>query len=103
MEIISKVRHTVVTDDIKAYAEEKVGKHCHHYLGDGPAIVAEIEFDDINGPKGGLDKKVDLTITLPRQHLPIHLEQADATYQEAVDKLLDRLDKALVKYKEKLT
>ena len=101
MNIIVKVRHTEVPTEMKEYAREKIGKRLTHYLGvnDEP-ITCEIEFDDERGPKEGLDKRVDVTIGLPHQHLPIHIEENDATFQEAIDRVVDRLNQSLEKYKE---
>ncbi len=100
MQIITKVRHTEVEQRLKDYAEAKIGEKCVQYLGDDSSVVCEIEFDDQFGSKGGEDKRVDVTITLPHEHLPLHIEESDATFQEAIDRVADRIDKALVRYKE---
>jgi ribosomal subunit interface protein len=101
MNIVVKVRHTEVPDEMKEYAREKIGKRITHYLGEAyEPITCEIEFDDELGTKEGLDKRVDVTIGLPHQHLPIHIEETDATFQEAIDRAVDRLNQSLEKYKE---
>lgn len=100
MNIITKVRHTQVPAELKVYAEEKVGKKLTHYLGESDdSIICEIEFDNQFGPKGGLDKRVDLTVTLPHQHLPLHIEESDNSFEEAINKAVDRLDQPLERYK----
>ena len=101
MEITIKTRHGQVSDEIKTYAETKIGQKCQQYLDQtDSAIKCEIEFDDQLGSKGGQDKRVDVTIALPHQHLPLHIEESDATFQEAINRLADRIDQALTKYKE---
>ncbi len=101
MEIVTKTRHTKkLPGQLKEYAEEKIQAKCAKYLdAANSAIRCEIEFDDMYGPKQGLDKRVDITISLPR-HAPIHVEECDADFKEAVDKANDRLDQPLEKYKE---
>lgn len=103
MRTITKVRHTKVPAELKDYAEEKIGNRVLHYLPEADdAVICEIEFDDQLGPKGGDDKRVDVTITLPHQHLPLHIEEVDSSFQEAVDRAADRLNQSLERYKETL-
>lgn len=101
MQLIIKTRHTKLPQDIKDYAERKVSQKCAHYLDENDAAVkCEIEFDDQFGSKEGLDKRVDITITLPHQRLPLHIEESDSAFQEAIDKAVDRLDQPLSRYRE---
>ncbi len=100
MQLINKVRHTKLDPGTKEYAEAKIGEKCMQYLGDDSAVVCEIEFDDQLGRKDGEDKRVDVTITLPHEHLPLHIEESDQTFQMAIDRIADRIDKALLRYKE---
>ncbi len=101
MRTIIKTRHTEIPQELKDYAEQKVNHKCAIYLDeDDDSIVCEIEFDDQFGSKGGEDKRVDLTITLPHQHLPLHIEESDADFRQAIDRAIDRLDQPLEKYKE---
>lgn len=102
MRIISKVRHHAgVSRGLKEYAEAKLHDKCEQYLSTvDQSIVAEVEFDNQFGPKSGNDKRVDLTVTLPYEHLPLHIEESDNTFKEAVDKAIDRLDQPLERYKE---
>lgn len=102
MQIIHKTRHTTVPDELKDYAEQKIGQKCAHYLDENDdSIRCEIEYDDQFGEKGGLDKRIDVTISLPHHHLPLHIEESDAAFKEAVDRIVDRLDQPLSKYKER--
>lgn len=103
MQVISKVRHGEVTQEIRDYAETKLGHKCLHYLPEhNDSIIAEVEFDQEPGEHNTQNKRVDLTITLPHQHLPLHIEESDATFKEAVDRAVDRLDQPLERYKETL-
>lgn len=98
--IVKTVHQTEVSDDLKAYAEQKLRDKCATYVGDDPAVICEVEFQDEFGPKGGVDKRVDVTIDLPHRHEALHIEETDTTFKEAFDKLLDRLAKPLERYKE---
>jgi ribosomal subunit interface protein len=100
VQIITKVRHTELDQAIKDYAQRKIGEKCSQFLGDDPSVVCEIEFDDQYGGKGGQDKRVDVTVTLPHEHLPLHIEESDETFQAAIDIAVERLEKALVRHKE---
>jgi ribosomal subunit interface protein len=101
MRIITKVRHTEIDQDTRGYAQRKVSTKLGHYLDENDdSILCEVEFDDELGPKGGNDKRVDLTITLPHQRLPLHIEEVDSTFREAIDRAVDRLDQPLERYKE---
>ncbi len=101
MQILTKSRHTEVAEDLREYAREKVETKCSHYLNpDDPSIIGEIEFDDLLGPKGGVDKQVDITLALPHQHLPVKIVEVDTDFRQAIDKAVDRLDQPLAKYKE---
>ncbi len=101
MRLITKVRHTEITPDIKDYAEQKITHKCAQYLNvEDDAIVCDIELDNQFGAKGGLDKRVDITLALPHEHLPIHIEESDAAFKEAIDKAVDRLDHPLSRYKD---
>lgn len=101
MIITTKARHTEIPASLRQYAEEKIGKKISQYLPEaGDDVICEIEFDDLMGPKEGLDKRVDITLTLPHQHLPIHIEETDGSFEEAVNKAADRLDQPLERYKE---
>jgi ribosomal subunit interface protein len=101
MQIIHKARHTTISEELKDYAERKIGQKCAHYLDENDdSIRCEIEYDDQFGAKGGLDKRIDVTISLPHQHLPLHIEESDSRFEEAIDKVADRLDQPLAKYKE---
>jgi ribosomal subunit interface protein len=101
MQIRIKARHTEIDQALKDYAEQKAYDKCATYLNaEDTSIACEVEFDDQFGPKGGEDKRVDITINLPHHHLPVHIEESDTTFREALDKALDRLDQPLAKYKE---
>lgn len=101
MRIVVKVRHTEVSDELKAYAQEKIcGKVLNMFPDADDSFVCDIEFDDQFGDKGGEDKRIDVTLSLPHRGEPLHLEESDASFQEAIDRIVDRLDKPLERYKE---
>lgn len=101
MQLILKSRNVEVPADLKEYTEQKLRDKLATYInGEDPAVVCDVEFQDEFGPKGGVDKRVDITIDLPHRHSALHIEETDTNFKEAVDKLLDRLDQPLERYKE---
>lgn len=101
MRTIVKVRHTKVPPEVKTYATEKVNSKILSYLPQaGDEVICDIELDDQFGDKGGYDKRVEITLSLPHQHLPLRIEENDPTFYEAIDKAVDRLDRSLERYKD---
>lgn len=101
MRIVIKARHTEIDQALKDYAEQKIGEKCATYLDENDdAIICDIEFDDEFGPKGGEDKRVDVTLSLPHRSEALYISQESTTFQEAIDLLVDRLDQPLAKYKD---
>lgn len=100
MRVVVKVRHTEVTDEIKEYARKKVLDKCATYLDmSDDSIVCDIELDDQFGAKGGKDKRIDLVLALPHQHLPIRVEYSDISFDTAINEAVDRLTAPLERYK----
>lgn len=101
MQIITKVRHGEVDQGLKDYAEGKIGDKCSQFLHeDAEPIVCDIEFDAHQGANPSQDKRIDVTLSIAHLHSPIHIEEADATFEEAINKAVDRLDQPLSKFKE---
>jgi ribosomal subunit interface protein len=101
MQVIMKKRDVSVDPELLDYAEQKVRDKCATYIHrHSDAVVCEIEFQDLYGSKGGVDKRVDVTMDLPHKARALHIEESDLTFKESIDKLVDRLDKPLARYKE---
>lgn len=92
-------QNVVLNDDLKSYAEEKVLKFVDIIL--EPA-VCEIVLSDEFGPKGGEDKLVRITLTLPGEKNSIHVEAQTDDFFGSIDLVQEKLAKELEKYKEKV-
>lgn len=95
-----KVRNnTVLADEVRQYLEKRFAK-IEKLLPENAFI--EVEFIDQFGERGGVDKMVQVDISVPGGRDPIHLENAAADWQTSIDVLKDRLETDLIRDKEKL-
>ncbi len=76
----------------KEHVREQMGKA----LGHNATLVerAQVWFDDINGPRGGVDKLCRATLVLSGLS-NLHVEEEGADYAEALDRLIPKLSRAL--------
>lgn len=88
MEVQIKARHTAVGEGLRAHTEERL-RRAVRALPVAP-IRAEVEFADLYGPKGGLDKACEITVRLPRA-APIRVEEVAGAHRTALDSALARL------------
>lgn len=99
MRLIIKGRGIKLTEDIKAFATEKLFNKAQE-LFDDPSIVMDIEISNEFGTKGGKDKRVDVTLNLPGKKV-FHLEEQTDDIFASINILEERLDEHLRRYKEK--
>jgi len=83
-----------LTDGLRAYARghvaAKLAKHAR-------AIQAvTIRFDDVNGTKGGVDKRCRIEVMLPRRR-PVVVEEADPDLRAAMDRAADRSERTVIR------
>tara|TARA_B110000305_G_C19043507_1_gene449273 strand:+ start:30 stop:365 length:336 start_codon:yes stop_codon:yes gene_type:complete len=84
-------RHFEVTPALKEYVENKFNKinnHFNHVI-DAKFILSVEKFDNI----------VDATIHLP--HLDINAKSVDEDMYKSIDLVITKLDRQVIKYKEK--
>ncbi|MBI3495434.1 HPF/RaiA family ribosome-associated protein [Candidatus Berkelbacteria bacterium] len=99
MNIIIKTRHAEVEESLKAYASKKMRK-LRKFLRE-PAMV-ELTFEDVRGGlKGGRDKSVHITATVPKEGKPIHVEELSDDFAVSVDLAELHLRRILERYHEK--
>ena len=96
--IIKTLKGLEIDQTIKDYAQEKVLKY--EPMTEEPA-VCEVAFSDELGPKGGVDKSVRITMTLPGEKNPIHVEALATDFMGAVDLAQEKLEQEVTRYKEK--
>ena len=86
-------------EDLKSYAEEKVLKFVDRLV---EPVVCEIVLSDEFGPKGGKDKLVRITMTLPEEKNPIHVEAQTDDFFGSIDLAENKLEREIEKYKEQV-
>lgn len=92
MKVEIRAHHLELTEGLQAYAEERV---CfgldwarHHVR----KIMLRIS--DINGPRGGIDKRCQLRIPLPGMR-DVVIEDTDADSRVAIGRAVDRAARTL--------
>jgi len=98
MRVIIKTKGGELEQKVRDYATEKFVKLSK--LIEEPA-VCEVMIYDINGPKGGEDKFVELVLTMANEKNPIHVETNSIDFLASINFAHDCLEKQLVKHKEK--
>lgn len=96
--IIETVRSLKIDKDLKAYAMEKFGKFDNRV---DESAVCIVTFSDELAPKDGVNKTVHLTLTLPNEKNPIHLEESTSDFFGSIDLIQEKLEREMIKYKEK--
>lgn len=94
-----KAKRITLDAEIKSKIEEKINKVITQYI-DDPATWVEVRISDIFGPRRGKDKRVSVTIKLPKRK-SIMIVETNTDIVAAIELAKDRLEKALVRYKEK--
>ncbi|MDO8513469.1 MAG: HPF/RaiA family ribosome-associated protein [bacterium] len=93
-----KVRHTNLDQATLDYCEKRMARikkllPANSYM--------EIEFIDEFGKRGGLDKRVQVDISMPGEKQAIHLENSALDWKSSIDYLQNRLEEDLLRRKEK--
>jgi len=96
MHIYVNGRNLEITDAIKAYVKEKMGKVEHHYdQVQGIDVVLSV----IKNPS--VAKKHVAEVTCKLNNGKIHCEEAGVSMYESIDLLADKLDRQVIKFKDK--
>lgn len=98
--VIKSRKNLKIPEDVKQYAQEKIGKFKDR-LPD--VVLVEVEFADIFGPQGGVDKVVDLTFNLPGEKKAIHLTERSEDFKKSIDLIQEKLEREIGEYEEKHT
>jgi ribosome-associated translation inhibitor RaiA len=62
-------------------------------------VTALVNFTDVNGPKGGVDKRCALTVSLPRRR-NVHVEELATNQELAFNTAVDALERKLKRQAE---
>ena len=100
MKLIIKGRKKFkVPQDLRSYIEDKILKY--EKILPKEATV-DVMMADVRGPQGGVDKVVHLTAVFPGEKNPFQIEQVTDDFFGSVDLAQERLEKHILKYKEKI-
>jgi len=97
--IIKGSKQLTVDPNLRAYIEEKIRKY--EPLVKEPA-VAEVVLRDTRGPKGGVDKVVRISLTLPGMKNPIFVSERTSDFYGSIDLAQESLEQQIMKYKEQV-
>ncbi len=90
-----------LTAELKQKIETKIKKQIKNYTGNDSTWIDVKLIDIFGGPqKEGKDKRCSVTIKLP-QKTTIRIEETSDNIEGAIELAKDRIEKALLKYKEK--
>jgi ribosome hibernation promoting factor len=77
-----------ITDSLRTYAERKIGFALDRFA--ERIRTVRLKLGDMNGSRGGVDKRCQLAISLAHSS-PITLESRAATVQGAVDRIASKV------------
>ncbi len=97
--IIKGHKHLKIDPNLHSYIEERIRKY--EPIVKEPA-VCEVVLSDQRGPKGGEDKVVKVTLTLPDVKNPIFVSERTSDFFGSIDLAQERLEHQILKYKEKV-
>ncbi|MGE0384133.1 MAG: HPF/RaiA family ribosome-associated protein [Gammaproteobacteria bacterium] len=92
MNIDIRTRGFELTEALRRHAERRV-RFALDWAGDYVRTVS-LRFSDINGPRGGNDKRCQLQIALPRMRAVV-IEDTAADLYLAIDHAVDRASRTL--------
>lgn len=97
MRVIIKTKGGELAQNVRDYAMDKFS--ILEKFVEEPAVCEAMIFDDF-GPQGGVDKVVELALTMANEKNPIHVESKATEYLAAIDMARDCLEPQLIRHKE---
>lgn len=96
MEIIVKGRHINITDALRAYAEDKIGRVTKYF---DQIQKIEIEFTDEKNPSIVNSKTVEVTV-FPKGPI-LRAKESSGDMYASIDMVVDKLERQVKRYKNK--
>jgi len=96
MEIIVKGRHIDVTDALRAYAEDKIGRVAKYF---DQIKKIEIEFTDEKNPSIVNSKTVEVTV-FPKGPI-LRAKESSGDMYASIDMVVDKLERQIKRFKDK--
>jgi ribosomal subunit interface protein len=98
MKIIIKGKNFKISPNIQTYVEEKIRKY--QEIIEEPSIC-EISLIDTGGPKGGKDKVVHISCSMPGLKKAIFVKERTSDMMGSIDLAQERFESQIIKYKER--
>ena len=92
MKLEIRVRGVEAADALREHAARRVHFHLSRFGHEVAAVVMRIS--DLNGPKGGIDKRCQITVTGPRLGSAT-LDDRSSDAHSAVDLSVERISRAI--------
>lgn len=92
MQIEIQARDFPLTDALGAYVERRINFVLSSRFEQIKRI--EVRLSDINGPRGGIDKRCQILVTLPRLK-DIVIEDTETNLYVAIDRAIDRAGRTI--------
>jgi len=87
-----------LTDSIREYTVRRI--HYGVSFAKSDILRVSVKLSDINGPRGGEDKRCQMIITMP--HMPsVVIEDVESNLYVAIDRAVDRASRALTRQLDK--
>lgn len=90
-------RNVTITDAIRNYVEEKIGRIANHY---DQILEIEVTLEVIKNPSVAENHIADVSCKIPGDKLHV-AEKAESMYA-SIDLVADKLNRQVIKHKEKL-
>ncbi|MCR9199392.1 MAG: HPF/RaiA family ribosome-associated protein [Planctomycetaceae bacterium] len=92
MHIVLHTSRLTVSHSVKLHLERRLGFALGRFADVISAI--DVRLEDINGPRGGIDKMCRLRVNLPGAATPVIVEVTDQDLRAAIDIAADRMGRA---------
>lgn len=94
MRVSIRSRKFELTPALERYAERRAGVMVERFRDQVRSV--EVQLSDVNGPRGGIDKRCQVQIRGPHR-LRITIEECDADMYVAIDRALARAKHSLLR------
>lgn len=98
MQVDIRTQGIHLTEDLREHAMRRLAFSLHWARFDASKV--SMRLSDINGPRGGNDKRCQVRISLPRVKTVV-IEDIDADIHIAIDRAIDRAGRSVTRYLER--
>lgn len=95
MKLDIKSRHIECDEELRDYVNRRAAFALSRF---GPDVRAvEVTLEDVNGPRGGVDQRCKLIVTLKRESEPVVCETTHSELRTAVDLSFGRASRSVAR------